>query len=326
MITGATGQQGRALIATLRPEPDAEPTFHVLALTRSATRPAAKKLALEKHVTIVEGDMMSVESTRKVFEDAKESGGIWGVFCVIAFPGLGAKADGEEQQGKTMADLALEFKVSVFVYSSFERRGDQFDDEQVLSGKAKVNIERHVRQLGEKGLPWTILRPAFFMENYDGTIGSITVGVLKAGLKSTTAIALIAADDIGRVAAGIFESPESYKSRVLVAAGDSLTMPEQEAAYNEVTGRSIPSIPNFLAQFIITTNRHTRGLITSIELRHEKRTSGEHSEYEAQVALAKKAYPMRTFKAWVEERNGTVATRDKNWNQVTVGKLATGKQ
>src|ERR1700689_1763347 len=102
-------------------------------------------------------------------------------------------------------------------------------------------------------------------------------------------------------------------------------MPEQEAAYNEVTGRSIPSIPNFLAQFIITTNRHTRGLlvyssdsppiidlsnllalyyprITSIELRHEKRTSGEHSEYEAQVALAKKAYPMRTFKAWVEER------------------------
>lgn|ERR1700735_4270761 len=59
-----------------------------------------------------------------------------------------------------MADLALEFKVSVFVYSSFERRGDQFDDEQVLSGKAKVNIERHVRQLGEKGLPWTYVLPS----------------------------------------------------------------------------------------------------------------------------------------------------------------------
>jgi hypothetical protein len=80
--------------------------------------------------------------------------------------------------------------VSVYIYSSAKRRGDQFDDEQVL---VKVNIERHVRQLGEKGLQlmdvcitlyiykgWlimqvsscriSILRPAFFMENYDGKI------------------------------------------------------------------------------------------------------------------------------------------------------------
>jgi len=36
--------------------------------------------------------------------------------------------------------------------------------------------------------------------------------------------------------------------------------------------------------------------MTSIELYHEKRTNKEHSEYEAQVALAKKAYPIMTFK------------------------------
>lgn len=100
LVTGATGQQGRALIAALCPKQDAEAKFHVLALTRSSTGPIAKQLALEKHVTIVEGDMMSVESIRKVFEDAKENGGVWGVYCVVAFPGLGAKADGEEQQGK----------------------------------------------------------------------------------------------------------------------------------------------------------------------------------------------------------------------------------
>jgi nucleoside-diphosphate-sugar epimerase len=103
LITGATGQQGRALIAALRPEPDSEPKFHVLALTRSLTGAAAKALTLERHVTVVEGNMMSVDSTRKVFEDAKETGGVWGVFCVIAFPGLGAKADGEEHQGKASA-------------------------------------------------------------------------------------------------------------------------------------------------------------------------------------------------------------------------------
>jgi hypothetical protein len=108
LITGATGQQGRALIAALRPEPDTEAKYHVLALTRSSNRPAAKKLALEKHVTVVQADLMHVESTRKVFEDAKVSGGVWGVFCVIAFPGLGAKADGEEQQGKACSIIVPE--------------------------------------------------------------------------------------------------------------------------------------------------------------------------------------------------------------------------
>lgn len=90
-----------------------------------------------------------------------------------------------------VADLSLEYGVSVFIYSSDERGGDKYDDEQVLSRRAKVNIERHVRQLGEKGLPWTILRPGFFMQNYNGTIGSITVAVIKAGVKPTTTLALI---------------------------------------------------------------------------------------------------------------------------------------
>jgi hypothetical protein len=36
-----------------------------------------------------------------------------------------------------------------------------------------------------------ILRPGFFMENYEGTIGSITVAVLKEGLKPSTTLQLI---------------------------------------------------------------------------------------------------------------------------------------
>lgn len=100
LITGATGQQGRALLDALMPKPDGPAAFHILALTRSSTSPTAKSLASEKHVTVVEGNLNSVGSVRKVFEDAKATGGIWGVFCVLAFPGLGAVADGEEKQGK----------------------------------------------------------------------------------------------------------------------------------------------------------------------------------------------------------------------------------
>ena len=36
-----------------------------------------------------------------------------------------------------------------------------------------------------------ILRPAFFMENFDGAIGSITTTVLRIGLKKETKLQLI---------------------------------------------------------------------------------------------------------------------------------------
>lgn len=98
LVTGATGRQGKALISALRTKEDNP--FHILALTRNASSPAAEALRLERHVTVIEGNLDSTESIRNVFEDAKAEGGVWGVFVVLAFPGLGARADGEEWQGK----------------------------------------------------------------------------------------------------------------------------------------------------------------------------------------------------------------------------------
>lgn len=54
-----------------------------------------------------------------------------------------------------MADLALEYGVSVYIYSTGERGGQQSDEMEKLSGRAKVLAERHVQALGERGLPWT---------------------------------------------------------------------------------------------------------------------------------------------------------------------------
>lgn len=100
LVAGATGKQGNALISALRPEDNVIGGFQILALTRNTNGPSAKKLSLEKHVIVVEGDLDDTTSVRQIFEDAKEKGGIWGVFCVLAYPGLGANADGEEKQGK----------------------------------------------------------------------------------------------------------------------------------------------------------------------------------------------------------------------------------
>jgi hypothetical protein len=55
---------------------------------------------------------------------------------------------------KMLADLALEYRVSAFVYSSALRLGPTYDDHEKLSYRAKVLIERHVKSLGKNGLPW----------------------------------------------------------------------------------------------------------------------------------------------------------------------------
>lgn len=54
-----------------------------------------------------------------------------------------------------LADLALESGVSSYVFSSAERGGESHDDNAVLDRLAKINIEKHIRELGNKGLPWT---------------------------------------------------------------------------------------------------------------------------------------------------------------------------
>jgi hypothetical protein len=56
---------------------------------------------------------------------------------------------------KLLADISLEFSVSHFIFSSVERGGEVFDDHLTLDRGAKVNIERHIKSLGTKGLKWT---------------------------------------------------------------------------------------------------------------------------------------------------------------------------
>ncbi|KAJ6536650.1 hypothetical protein B0H10DRAFT_2257798, partial [Mycena sp. CBHHK59/15] len=216
---------------------------------------------------------------------------------------------------------------SSFVFSSTERGGEYYDDHTQLDRRAKVMIERHIRELGNKGLPWTILRPGFFMENYDGTIGSVAVGVLKNGLKPTTTNQLVVSYDIGHVAAAIFKNPENYRSQILIVAGEVSTTKEQEEAYKRATGKQLPSIPGFLARALIAMNSHTKALIADVERVHDARMSGKCPEVADQAAAAKLAYPeMKTFQAWAEQRGGKATVQKMDWNQVSLLRLVTGKQ
>jgi hypothetical protein len=142
----------RALLQPSDPETGG-PEFRVYAVTRNPSSPTAQSLrdvGNGNNITVVEGNLDVPESITKIFEAAKSDGGMWGVFAVLAFPGLGADASGEERQGKVyfqiyqiwmsrittdilflvqmLADLAVQFGVLAFIYSSVMRFGPKYED------------------------------------------------------------------------------------------------------------------------------------------------------------------------------------------------------
>ncbi|RDW62310.1 hypothetical protein BP6252_11743 [Coleophoma cylindrospora] len=346
LVTGSTGKQGTALIrALLKPrgkvesmtresfeapsdekaqheaaaitaadtirEQQGDKEYHIYALTRDISSATAQKLlnTYGESISLVPGDLDDAESIEQVFRDRRESDGVgfWGVFAVLAFPGLGVAADGEEKQGKMLADMSLKYGVQAFVYSSSLRAGPKHEHELKLSNLAKARIEQHCMELGKEGLPWIILRPSFFIENFDGLIGAISVSVLRTGLKPETAISMVGSEDIGNVAAGIFLVEEAHKRAL---------------------GHAIPAIPNLLASLIIRANGATQDLINNLEHVHVSRIKGHYPELTQEIQLSNEVFPMRSYHDWLlREKDDAFSNADtgKEWNGVSIMKLLTGR-
>jgi uncharacterized protein YbjT (DUF2867 family) len=158
VVAGSTGKQGGAVARSLL-----DRGFQVRALTRNPQKPEAQVLA-EQGAEVVQGDMEDRSSMERGLE------GGYGVFSVQNFWETGY--DGEVQQGKTVAYAAKAAGVEHFVYSSV---GSAHRQTGIPHFESKWEIEEHVRQVG---LPYTILRPTYFMQNWEWTREMILGGTL----------------------------------------------------------------------------------------------------------------------------------------------------
>ncbi|KAL6864018.1 NAD(P)-binding protein [Trichoderma novae-zelandiae] len=311
VVTGATGRQGRAFIHALFNPSTAngadDPEYHVWAVTRNPTSPATSSLleAEQRHaknITAIQGDLNNAARIKDIFSQVAAEGGVFGAFIVLAYPGLGNEGDEEERQGKMLVDLALEFKVDALVYSSTIPPGQELDDAYDASHRSKREIELHCKKLGGRGLNWTIIRPGFFMENFDGFMGSLAVGILSQGLRKETDIALVASEDIGKVAAGVFQNHGRFTHKTVSITGGCLSMAEIKAAYEDVMGKQMPSVPALFAWLILKLSAGAQNVAKEIERNYDVRASGGYPTFEDEVEAAKTLCELQSYRAWLLKR------------------------
>jgi uncharacterized protein YbjT (DUF2867 family) len=219
LVTGITGQQGGAAADSLLRR-----GVRVVGLTRDAGKAAEWK---SRGVELAEGNLSDAKSMEGALKKAGR------VFLVTTFVEEGM--DAEVRQGTTAIDAAKASGVKHLVFASVvsaEKRTG------IPHFETKGRIEEHLRR---SGVPFTILRPVFFMENFASPwmLPAIRQGKLVNPVRPSVALQMIALRDIGEFVAAAFGRPKEFLGQAVELAGDELTMPEAMRILSERMGRKI---------------------------------------------------------------------------------------
>ncbi|KAK7417465.1 hypothetical protein QQX98_004585 [Neonectria punicea] len=233
LVIGATGNQGQAVTKQLL-----QRGHHAHALTRDPTSAVAKGLA-SLGAVIHTGNLDSKDSINIALD------GVDGVFLAVpAHPAL------EETHCRNVIEAARERNIKHIVYSSVARTGEHesfpgWSDDYPLAWywKGKDVTEKMVRAAGFEH--WTILRPAFFMENFCQPLcehmfpGLASENKLQVAFDVDTRLDLVDVADIGVFAANAFESPAGYSKKEISLAAEWLTAAEIAATLGTISGKEV---------------------------------------------------------------------------------------
>ena len=217
LVTGATGQQGGAVARALLVKGQK---------VRVMTRNPEKAASLAKAgAEIVQGDL----TNQAILQMALR--GVHGVFAMSTPFEAGMEA--EVRQGIMLADAAKQAGIAHYVYTSV---GSAHRNTGIPHFDSKWKVEQHIRQIG---LPATILRPVWFMENFTTFAKPSAEGVLMLPMKPARKLAMVALKDIGEFGASAFLRPKDFLGQAIDIAGDDLTMSETTALLTKAMGRPI---------------------------------------------------------------------------------------
>ena len=273
LVSGATGRQGGATVRALLAR-----GYQVRALTRHPESEKAQKLAA-LGVQISQGDLNDLQTLRPAVE------GAYGVFSVQNFWEQGR--EGEIREGKNLADAAQAAGVKHFVYTS---AGSVDRGAGIPHFESKWEIEKYLHTLS---MPWTILRPVSFMENWEYSAReSVAKRKISSPLSPTTRFQQISVDDIGRLAAEAFDHPDQWIGKTVEIAGDDRTMAEVIAAFEKATETNLEYVQEPWGEFEKAAGAELTAMYRWFE----------SDGYQADVAGLRARYPfMTSFDAYLKQ-------------------------
>ncbi|MGW1159911.1 NmrA/HSCARG family protein [Streptomyces sp. NPDC002513] len=220
-VSGATGVQGGATVRALLLA-----GHRVRALTRDPDSPAADTLrTLGAEVRRADfGDRASLDAVLA---------GADSLFAVTT--PFGADTAVETRQGKALVDAAVAARLGHIVLTSAAHadRGTG-----IPHYESKYLVERHLRTVD---VPWTVIAPAAFMENYSGgwSLETLREGVLAWPMPSGRPFTLIPAEDIGAFAALALQRRDEFAGQRIDIASDVRTPSQIAETLAAATGRPI---------------------------------------------------------------------------------------
>ena len=217
LVIGATGQQGGAVARALLAKGQ-----KVRVMTRHLEKAASLAQA---GAEIVQGDLTNQVNLQMALR------GVHGVFAMSTPFEAGMEA--EVRQGIMLADAAKQAGIAHYVYTSV---GSAHRKTGIPHFDSKWTVEQHIRQIG---LPVTILRPVWFMENFTTFAKPSAEGALMLPMKPARKLAMVALKDIGEFGAAAFLRPNDFLGQAIDLAGDDLTIPETAALLTKAMGRPI---------------------------------------------------------------------------------------
>lgn len=242
LVSGATGNQGGAVVDAILASPDAA-QYTILGVTRDANSKSAQKLASKSsNVKLVQGDFADMSSLfAKALKTSSEfsSDKIWGVFSVQVPMGKGQNVKTEERFGKELIDESIKAGVKHFVYTSVDRGGDEVSwttPTTIPHFKSKHNIELHLREKAPASMAYTILRPTAFFDNFKP---DFPTRVFLSAWRDTLGdkpLQLIGASDIGYVGGQAFLNRQQYDRKAIGLAGDSVNFEQLQATFKQSRG------------------------------------------------------------------------------------------
>ena len=215
LVTGATGSVSSSLLSALRDRPG----IRVRALVHDGAKAEGVRKAVHE---VVVADLEEPETLAAAFE------GVDILFLLTPASAL------EPSMGSNAVAAARWAGVRHIIRNSAIKAGH---DAPNRNGRLHAQVEDAVKA---SGIPWTVLRPHYYMQNLLSSAASVASGGTLYMNMGDGRVGMIDARDVGVFAAKVIEDPDRHAGKTYTPTGPkSVTMADAAETLTHVLGKPV---------------------------------------------------------------------------------------